>query len=300
MKNNFPTEQEVERLRKQYPVGTHVELISMEDPYSSLRPGDKGRVSFIDSIGTIFVDWQSGSELGIAYGADKIKRIADELYASGAEMWRDTVMSYGREEAHLICSRYFDTQRCKTSQDEIQFCRELFAAKYEDKASIFDPQSIVYPFSLDSAILCQESAIYHENMKLNKQCATAINHAIEENNYELFRYNLENAARMVIDKFGFERTNWIAANIIRNSGYNSRYSAENKKWASGIYMQEVKYFDEIGGIHPIVFDSFVEHVRQMYSAVQAERFALPGQPENTDCVQGYLIMTVIRMLSKPL
>jgi len=50
-----------------------VELVSMNDPYTSLKPGDRGTVTSVDSIGTVFVDWDSGSTLGVAYGADEIK-----------------------------------------------------------------------------------------------------------------------------------------------------------------------------------------------------------------------------------
>jgi len=58
-----------------YPQGTRVELIEMNDPYSSLTPGEKGTVSMIDDMGTIFVDWDSGSTLGIIYGVDKIRKL---------------------------------------------------------------------------------------------------------------------------------------------------------------------------------------------------------------------------------
>lgn len=50
--NNFPSRDIVERLRKQYPHGTRVELVRMNDPYSRLRPGDKGTVDFVDDTGT--------------------------------------------------------------------------------------------------------------------------------------------------------------------------------------------------------------------------------------------------------
>ena len=73
--NGFPSRETVERLKKQYPKGTRVELISMNDPYSKLKPGDKGTVSMVDDIGTVFVNWDSGSSLGVAYGEDHIRKI---------------------------------------------------------------------------------------------------------------------------------------------------------------------------------------------------------------------------------
>lgn len=73
--NGLPSREVVERLRQQYPEGTRVELISMNDPYTKLKPGDRGTVTMVDSIGTVFVKWDCGSGLGIAYGEDHIRKI---------------------------------------------------------------------------------------------------------------------------------------------------------------------------------------------------------------------------------
>lgn len=76
--NGFPSRGLVDSLRKQYPQGTRVELVSMSDPYTTLQPGDKGTVSLVDSMGTIFVDWDNGSGLGVAYGEDRVRRLEPE------------------------------------------------------------------------------------------------------------------------------------------------------------------------------------------------------------------------------
>lgn len=73
--NHFPDQRTVERVRKMYPAGTRVELVQMDDPYSHLRPGDKGTVQFVDDTATIFVDWDSGSGLGVVYGVDRVKKL---------------------------------------------------------------------------------------------------------------------------------------------------------------------------------------------------------------------------------
>ncbi len=65
----------IEQLRKQYPVGSRVELVSMNDPYNTkLLPGCKGTVTGVDDIGTIHVNWDCGSSLGVAYGEDSCRR----------------------------------------------------------------------------------------------------------------------------------------------------------------------------------------------------------------------------------
>lgn len=65
----------LEKLRKDYPAGTRVELITMDDAYSKLRPGDQGTVIGVDDIGTIHVNWDCGSLLGVLYDVDKCKKI---------------------------------------------------------------------------------------------------------------------------------------------------------------------------------------------------------------------------------
>ena len=58
-------------VRKEYPSGTRIELIKMNDPYNTtLIPGSKGTVVSVDDIGTIHVAWDCGSSLGVVYGED--------------------------------------------------------------------------------------------------------------------------------------------------------------------------------------------------------------------------------------
>lgn len=73
--NGFPSREVVERLRQRYPAGCRVELISMNDPYATLKPGDQGTVIAVDDIGTVHIAWDRGSSLGAAYGEDQIRRI---------------------------------------------------------------------------------------------------------------------------------------------------------------------------------------------------------------------------------
>lgn len=47
----------------------------MCDPYARLKPGDKGTVTVVDDIGTVFVQWDIGSVLGVVYAEDNIRKI---------------------------------------------------------------------------------------------------------------------------------------------------------------------------------------------------------------------------------
>mgnify|MGYP001080356652 FL=1 len=73
--SGFPNQETVERVRKMYPKGTRVELIRMDDPYSRLKPGDKGTVRLVDDTATVFVDWDCGSGLGVVYGIDRVRKL---------------------------------------------------------------------------------------------------------------------------------------------------------------------------------------------------------------------------------
>lgn len=46
----------LKQLRTYYPPGTRVALVKMDDPYTKLKPGDKGTVTGVDDMGTIHVN----------------------------------------------------------------------------------------------------------------------------------------------------------------------------------------------------------------------------------------------------
>lgn len=55
-------------------VGKRVELIYMNDKQAPV-PGTQGTVTKIDDIGTIHVNWDNGSSLGLVTGEDIFKII---------------------------------------------------------------------------------------------------------------------------------------------------------------------------------------------------------------------------------
>ena len=65
----------LKQLKKYFKSGTRVMLIRMSDPYTNLRLGDRGTVTLVDDIGTIHVNWDRGSTLGIVFGEDECRRI---------------------------------------------------------------------------------------------------------------------------------------------------------------------------------------------------------------------------------
>ena len=68
------TKAKVDELNQQYPTGTVVKLVKMDDSQAP-PPGTKGTVRYVDDIGTIHVSWETGSSLGVVYGMDKIEKV---------------------------------------------------------------------------------------------------------------------------------------------------------------------------------------------------------------------------------
>lgn len=50
-------------------VGQRVRLERCTDEYTRLEPGAEGTISFVDSVGTLHVDWDSGARLGLCVDA---------------------------------------------------------------------------------------------------------------------------------------------------------------------------------------------------------------------------------------
>ncbi|QSX09549.1 DUF4314 domain-containing protein [Alkalibacter rhizosphaerae] len=64
----------VEMLRSQYPPGSRVVLLQMDDPQAP-PIGTKGTVVGVDDIGGIMVSWDNGSSLSVVYGEDRCRKI---------------------------------------------------------------------------------------------------------------------------------------------------------------------------------------------------------------------------------
>lgn len=70
----YPDKNVIENLRKEYPVGSRVELVRMDDPQAP-PIGTKGTVRGVDDIGSIMVSWDNGSCLNAVYGEDIVKKV---------------------------------------------------------------------------------------------------------------------------------------------------------------------------------------------------------------------------------
>lgn len=51
--------------------GQRIKLVYCSDPYTKLFPGDLGTVTDVDDTGTVHLEWDSGSRLGLVRGEDR-------------------------------------------------------------------------------------------------------------------------------------------------------------------------------------------------------------------------------------
>lgn len=70
----FPSRETVEQVRRQYPAGTRVELVEMDD-LQAPPPGTLGTVLGVDDTGSLLMRWDTGSHLNVVYGEDTVRII---------------------------------------------------------------------------------------------------------------------------------------------------------------------------------------------------------------------------------
>ena len=72
----FPNKKTVERIRRDYPAGTRVELVSMDDVQAP-PVGTRGTVEGVDDTGSLMMSWDNGSGLNVVYGEDVVRKIRE-------------------------------------------------------------------------------------------------------------------------------------------------------------------------------------------------------------------------------
>ena len=69
---HFPSREQIAVLQRQYPRGTKVELLGMDDPQAP-PTGTMGEVMGVDDAGQILVRWETGSSLSLISGVDSFR-----------------------------------------------------------------------------------------------------------------------------------------------------------------------------------------------------------------------------------
>lgn len=71
----FVKREVIERLRREYPEGTRVELLCMDDVQAP-PVGTKGTVLAVDDAGSLIMRWDNGSGLNVVFdGGDRVRKL---------------------------------------------------------------------------------------------------------------------------------------------------------------------------------------------------------------------------------
>ena len=70
----IPSRETIEMVRRQYPTGTRVELVRMDDRQAP-PPGTKGTVLGVDDTASLLMRWDNGSGLNVVYGEDLVRKL---------------------------------------------------------------------------------------------------------------------------------------------------------------------------------------------------------------------------------
>ena len=82
----FPSREQVESIRKNYPPGMRIVLNNMNDPYSPVESGTRGTVRYVDDCGQLGVAWDNGRSLSLVPGVDSYRRLTQQEIVQEQEM----------------------------------------------------------------------------------------------------------------------------------------------------------------------------------------------------------------------
>lgn len=71
-RNQIPSREQVERIRRWYPVGSRLRALQMDDP-QGIPPGTIGIVAYVDDAGQIGMKWDNGRSLSLIPGVDSFE-----------------------------------------------------------------------------------------------------------------------------------------------------------------------------------------------------------------------------------
>lgn len=83
---NKLTRQQIEQIREDYPPGTRIELINMEDDYS-VPPGTRGTVDLVDGLGQLQMTWDNGRALAVVPELDSFRKLS-QLEIQEEQQWQ--------------------------------------------------------------------------------------------------------------------------------------------------------------------------------------------------------------------
>lgn len=126
----------------------------------------------------------------------------------------------------------------------------------------------LYPWSCKEASRLNEGEEWLKSYQENCACARAIELAIKDG-YANNRLNTD-CAKDVVEKYGFDRVNWVLANTIQDSMHDGRYCADNRQWARPFFIPHEEYnlhHNFFVNAHPGLVDIFTNQARKLWDGL---------------------------------
>ena len=85
MTKGFLDKKIVNKIKKTFTPGMRIELIKMGEDIQRVPNGTRGTVRLVDDAGTIHMNWDTGSSLGLIVGEDLFRIVEEEEHCTSTE-----------------------------------------------------------------------------------------------------------------------------------------------------------------------------------------------------------------------
>lgn len=121
---------------------------------------------------------------------------------------------------------------------------------------------LLYRWSMQDAIAHNEVQDWRDSYRENCDCAKAIERAIAEHYHDNV---LEDGTKDIINRYGFDRVNWVLANTLQEKAHDGRFSRDNKTWANGFFIpnDDMRWHFCVEA-HPGLTDIFINQARKAW------------------------------------
>ena len=129
----IPSENELDRIRREYPVGTIIEIQKMDDPQAP-PVGTLGEVIGVDDMGDLEMLWSTGSSLKVILSEDRIRKVngAITICYGHREYWRSRKEAADYFLEGLCATEGSESERYSKIYTELICGKKVCSDEYED------------------------------------------------------------------------------------------------------------------------------------------------------------------------
>jgi hypothetical protein len=162
----------------------------------------------------------------------------------------------------------------------------------DSSKAINNMQSAIY------RVQSEKAQKYREELRINRECKEAIENGISANFDSMYlKSGFEND---IIEKYGLDRVEYVLANTVQENLDDGRFSADNKKWAQAIPINESLGHRRQFAVtsHPAVLDGFINRIRKINQFNKEESKELEANKYLKRTKQGYEVVNMTKDMDK--